>query len=209
MRSFTGLLILCIGTLIGSPVLQQSSQPHLPAGVTIEKVKWETFTSVSTSAGGPVGNAPDTNPNRLPLPTQSSSTILVHTQMYLYSVELSNNGPKAIKALSWDFIFNDATNNSELRRHSLANLQKIDSGQKKTLKFTTQAAPPRVVTAAALEKNKSSPFNQTASIQCVVFADDSTWENPSAAGKACDRLRQWLERRKKSRPGLEDLPLTP
>ena len=210
MRSFTGLLILCASTLVGSPVLSQpAAKSHLPPGVTIDKAKWETFTATTTSTGGPPGADPDTNPNRLPLPAQSSTTTVVRTRLYVYSIELSNNGAKAIKALAWDFIFTDPTNQAELRRVSLVKLQKIDAGQKRAVKFTTQASPPKVVTAAGLEKNKSAPFNQSASIQCILFADDSTWEQPGTDGKACDRLRKWIERRKKSQPGLEDLPLTP
>ncbi len=210
MKSLTGLLILCAGTLIGSPALShQATKSDLPPGVTIDKPKWETFTAVVTSTGGPQGTGSDPNPNRLPLPTQSTTTTVARTRLYVYSIELSNNGAKAIKALAWDFVFTDPTSNSELRRLSLVNLQKIDAGQKRSVKFTTQASPPKVVTAAGLEKSQGSPFNQSASLRCILFADSSTWEQPSTNGKACDRLRKWIERRKNWQPGLEDLPLTP
>jgi hypothetical protein len=203
-------LILCAGTLISSPVSSsQAFKSDLPFGVTVDKAKWETFTAAVTSSGGPAGPGSEPNPNRVPLPTQSTTTTVVRTRLYVYSIELSNNGAKAIKALSWDFVFTDPTSNTELRRVSLVNLQKIDAGQKKTVGFTTQASPPKVVTAAGLEKSKSSPFNQSASLKCILFADDSIWEQPNAGGKACDRLHKWLERRKKWQPGLEDLPLTP
>lgn len=209
MRSLTGLLVLCAGTLIGGLVLaQQPPSSKLPPGVTLDKPKWETFTAAVTS-DGPPGPGSETNPNRLPLPTQSTTKTIVRTRLYVYSIELSNNSAKAIKALAWDFVFTDPTTNTELRRVSLVNQQKIDAGQKKRLRFTTQASPPKVVTAAGLGKSERSPFNQSASVQCILFADDSIWEQPGVNGKACDRLRKWIERRKKSQTGLEDLPLTP
>ncbi len=111
-----------------------------------------------------------------------------------------------IKWETWDFIFTDAANNTELKRQSLANRQKIDVNQKKTLRFTTQAAPPKIVSVGGLEKDKRSPFTQSASIRCLLFADGSVWEQPKLKG-ACGELQQWIARRKKVRPGVEDLPL--
>lgn len=205
MHRLTGLLFLGACLLISSPVVSQEvSQSELPAGVTILKVKWDTYTT-STTASGPLTTSPD-NPNRLPLPTQGTAATIVRTQLYVYSMELTNDGPKPIKAVAWDFIFADTTNKTELMRQSLANLQQIDIKQKKTLRFTTQAAPPKIVSAGGLGKNNRSPFIQSASIRCLLFADGSVWEHPNLKD-ACGELQRWIERRKKARPGLEDLPL--
>lgn len=205
MNRLAGLLILGACLLISSPVVSQDvAQSELPPGVSILKVKWDTFTT-STTVNGSLTTSPD-NPNRLPVPTQGTTTTVVRTQLYVYSMELTNNGPKPINALAWDFIFTDSANNTELKRHTLANLQKIDVNQKKNLKFTTQAAPPRIVSAADLEKNRRSAFTQSANIRCLLFTDGSAWEQPKSKG-ACSELQRWIERRKKVRPGVEDLPL--
>jgi hypothetical protein len=209
MKEFAGLLIWCCCTLVSSPVASQElSRSQLPPGVTISNAKWETFTTLTSSQGSLAG-APDSNPNRLPLPTQSTSTTLVRTQIYVYSIELTNNGAKPIKAIAWNFVFGDPANKTELLVLTLASLQKIDVKQKKTLQFTTHLAPPKVISAAALGKDKLSPFTQTVIIQCVLLIDNSTWEHANENGKACDALRRWIEQRKKWHPGLEDLPLTP
>jgi len=199
--------ILAFVTLLSnfSALGQQTSQSELPPGTTIGRVEWETYVNVST-ANGPPGTSPDANPNRLPLPTQGATTTIVRTQLYVYLMELTNNGPKAIKALSWDFIFADAANKNELRRQSLANLQTIDTNQKKTIRFTTQAAPPLIATVRGLEKNDRSPFLQSAGIRCLLFTDGSVWEQPKLKD-ACVELQRWIERRKTVRPGVEDLPL--
>lgn len=200
------LLVVFISVLSDVPALcQETSQSELPPGITIVKVKWEMHAHVSTTDGRPAASS-DTNPNRLPLPSQSTTTTIVRTELYVYSMELTNGGPKAIKALAWDFIFADAANKKELMRQSLANLQTIGTNQKKTLRFTTQAAPPKIVSVGGLEKDKRSPFLQSANIRCLLFTDGSVWEQPKSKG-ACIELQRWIERRKTARPGIEDLPL--
>jgi hypothetical protein len=54
MKHLTGLLILCAGALISSPVLsQQLATSELPQGVALLNPNWETFVeskSVKTDA---------------------------------------------------------------------------------------------------------------------------------------------------------------
>lgn len=195
------LIVACASLLShGTHLPQEVAQPDSPPGVTVLKVKWETFVTTGVATSGLPANA-EVNQNRLLMPGQNVSAPVSQTRMYVYSMELSNNGRKAIQALAWDFIFTDATNKTELSRHSLANLQKISVNEKKTLRFTTQASPPRIVSAGGLEK----PFTQIVNIQCLLFTDGSVWEQPKS-NEACKNLRRWIERRKKSRSGVEDLP---
>ena len=93
--------------------------------------------------------------------------------------------------------------------HSFANLQKIGAGEKKTVRFTTALSPPKVVDATTLGRDPKARFGQYVILQCVMWAGGETWELPEAAGKPCDRLRHWIEQRKKSQSGLEDLPFNP
>jgi hypothetical protein len=199
--------LILLTTLTAGVVSPQGiSLPELPPGVSIRNVKLETFTTVS-SAGSIVGT-PISNPNRLPLPTDGSAVRIERTELHVYSIELNNHGPKPIKALAWDFVFADTTTGAELLRHSFANVQQIDTGKYKTVRFTTQLSPPRTVTAEVLAK-KTAPFLQRALLQCVLFTDGSTWELPQASRKPCERLQGWLEQRKKWKPGPEDLPFNP
>jgi hypothetical protein len=202
---FRLILILALTGSTGSP--QQLPLPQLPPGVTIHSVKVETFTTASSV--GSIAGSPINNPNRLPLPTDGSAVRIERTELHIYSMELSNDGSKAIKAFAWDFIFTEPRTNVAQLRHSFANAQKIEPGQKKTTRFTTALSPPKVVDAAALGKDPKAWFSEHATLQCVLFADGSTWEMPNAGGKPCDRLARWLERRKTWRPGIEDLPFNP
>ena len=222
IQSFSGRLrlfilslsLFCFGAAAGQSSVTPSPPPGVnilqplpgvPPGITIRNVRFATFTNVS-SAGS---IAPGSNPNRLPLPTDGSVIKIERTELHVYSMELRNDGPKAIKALAWDFIFAEPRTNVEQLRHSFANVQRIDVGQEKTARFTTALSPPKVVDAAALGKNSKAWFREYATLQCVLFADESTWEPPNASGKPCERLARWLERRKTWRQGLEDLPYNP
>ena len=202
---FRLIVILALTSSVASP--PQTPLPQLPPGVTIRNVKVETFTSVSSA--GLIATGPDTNPNRLPLPVDGSAVKIERRELQAYSIELSNAGPKAIKAFAWDFIFTEPTTNVEQLRHSFANVQKIEAGQKKTARFSTTLSPPKVVDAAVLGKDPKASFRESAQLKCVLFADGSTWELPNASGKPCDRLARWLEQRKTWRPGVEDLPFNP
>ena len=204
MVSLLPFVLIC---LIGGDSPHLAPLPQQPPGVTIRNVKLETFTSVSST--GSIGGAPGSNPNRLPLPTDGSAVRIDRTELHAYSMELSNDGAKPIKALAWDFIFAEPGTQVESLRRSFANLQKIDAGQKKTVRFITQLGPPKVVDAAAMGKDPKAWFKEYAQLQCVLFVDGSTWELPQASGKPCERLQRWLERRKGWRSGLEDLPFNP
>ena len=199
-------LVLSIVLTVSVVSPQGVSLPEAPDGVTIRNVKYETFATVSSK--GSIAGTTSSNPNRLPLPTDGSAVRIERTELHAYSMELNNQGAKAIKAVSWDFIFTDPATNAELLRHSFANVQQIDPARHKIIKFTTQLSPPKTVNVADVPK-KSSPFLRSATLQCVLFSDGSTWENSAARGKACERLERWLERRKTWHPGLEDFPFNP
>jgi hypothetical protein len=174
--------------------------------VTIRNDKFTTFTNVAST--GSVAAAPGSNPNRLPLPTDGSAVRIERTELHTYSMELRNEGPKAIKALAWDFIFAEPMTSTVLLRHSFANLQTIDSRQNKTVRFTTQLGPPRIVNAARAN-DPSGDYKHYGQLQCVLFTDGSSWERPNAERKPCERLQQWIKQRKNRPPGLEDLPFNP
>src|SRR5436190_327319 len=114
-------------------IVIQQPLPGLP-GVTIRNVKLTTLVKVSSA--GSIAGAPDSNLNRLPLPTDGSAVKIERTELHVYSMDVNNHGPKAIRALVWDFIFADTTTNKEMLRRSFANVQQIDTGKHKTIKFT-------------------------------------------------------------------------
>ena len=115
-------------------------------------------------------------------------------QRYVYSVEVLNNGRMEIKALKWDYVFNDPVTHDELKRLSGFGDTAIRASQKKTLKINTLSPPPRVINAGA--PNSASPYEERVEIRCVVFADGSLWQKPETKNNACDNLQNWKTGRK-------------
>jgi hypothetical protein len=112
-------------------------------------------------------------------------------------MEISNGSSKAIKAISWDYIFKDPDSNGEMGRHSFVSFEKIATNSRKTLQIRSLSPPARVVTTSGLAKDERSPFDETVAIMCVWYKDDTVWGHPEAKGTACEGLRRWLIRRKK------------
>jgi hypothetical protein len=200
------LSLLAIIVLANSGLSPQVSSLPDPAGITIRNAKVETL--MMPTPAGSIAGAPDSNPNRLPLPTDASAEKVDRIELHAYSFDLTNNGPKAIKALAWDFIFADPATDKQLLRHSFANVQQIDIGKHKTIKFTTSLSEPKTVTIDMLKTGKTPQFLHHAMIQCLLFADGSTWQ-AQAGATSCERLQRWMEQRKNRRSLLEDFPFNP
>lgn len=199
--------LMPIATRGQTPATIDADRPEFrPPGVTVDKAEMERVTRVGSGPASIVV-APDSNPNRLPLPIDGSAVKIERTELYEYSMELSNEGPRAIRAIAWDFMFEEPQTFFPVFRHSFANLQEIEKGQKKTVRFTTHLGPPKVINAA--RNDPYWDYRHGAQLQCLLFTDGSTWEQPAASGKPCERLKRWIEGRKKARPGLEDLPINP
>ena len=76
----------------------------------------------------------------------------------------------------------------ELKRQAGFSVGKIQVNQKKKLRIRTPSSPPRVISAGSMNTNSSS-FDEHVSIQCILFADGSFWENPARKGISCEKLR--------------------
>jgi hypothetical protein len=163
-----------------------------PPGVVVLKHNWsKSASSGSAPFSIPIGNSQD----RIVLPDSVSARD--RSPVYLYSMEIRNSGANAIKALTWDYIFDEPISKRELGRITLGNFEKIDTHSKKLLQVRSRSSPPRVVTATGLAKDLRSPFDEHVSIMCVLYKDGTVWEHPDATGTACEELRQWLIRRGK------------
>src|ERR1051325_7564322 len=161
---FRLLVVLALTSSVASR--PQTPSPQLPPGVTVRNVKMQTFTSVSSA--GSIPTAPDTKPNRLPIPVDGSAVKIERRELQAYSMEVSNAGSKAIKAFAWDFIFTEPATNIEQLRHSFANVQMIEAGQKRTARFNTALSPPKVVDAATLGKEPKTLFRESPKLRGVL-----------------------------------------
>ena len=133
MKSFF-LLLLCSWSL--SLLAQDAPRDQIPPGITIGKYKWEpanagpsvdpSIKAESDSAGGDSSG------------TTTQDSQFGERQAFVYSVEIKNGGPKAIKAIRWDYLITDNKTGEELGRHEFESLEKI--GRDKTKRLSVEVA---------------------------------------------------------------------
>jgi hypothetical protein len=109
---------------------------------------------------------------------------------YVYSAKLKNIGSKTIDGIAWDYIFLDPATNVEVGRRQLLSLAKISPDKTANIEALL---PFRALLATSPENQKGQKFVERAVTQCVLYSDQSTWKNQSAAQAACDFLRKAKE----------------
>ena len=128
----------------------------------------------SAAAGG--GTAFPETPARLPI-------------VYVYSMKIKNDGARMIAAVAWDYVFIDKSSSHEVGRHQFLSYEKVAAGKTVTFKSQLRSPPTRVVQASN-ERAKHPQLAERAVVQCVLYADDSSWRNHDAAVDICNLLRK-------------------
>lgn len=140
------------------------------------------LTRAATSAQAAAATSNNTfplTPGRLPI-------------FYVYSMKIRNTGARLIEGIAWDYLFIDPNSNTELGKHQFLSYERIPVNKSATLKSQLRSPPIRVIRTADPPKNShgSRPkFIERAVIQCVLYADDTVWKNPSARDDACELLK--------------------
>lgn len=107
---------------------------------------------------------------------------------YFYSIQVKNEGPKKIRSLAWDYIFNDPGSKQELERHSFRTFVAVGINQTKWMKVGPWMGPPQMVSVEGLQKDKRSPFDERIEIKCVLYADGTGWHSSDKEQSVCDEL---------------------
>ena len=136
-----------------------------------------TGATASASTRGPAGNSNITfpaTPGRLPV-------------FYIYSLKVRNLGSQVITGIAWDYLFIDPKTNTELGRHQFLSYEKAAGNKTIALHAQLRSPPVRVIPASV---NKThTRYVERAVIECVLYADDSVWKNPSARAGVCELLK--------------------
>ena len=182
MKSFF-LLLLCACSL--SLLAQDAPRDQTPPNITIGKYKWEPANagpsvdpSIKAESDSPSGDSSGTT-------TQDSQ--FGERQAFVYWVEVKNGGPKAIKAIRWDYLITDSKTGEELGRHEFESLAKIGRDKTKRLNVRSRISPTRIVPIPA--SDKSSTVERVA-LKCIVYEDGSLWQQAATPPKLCDGIRQ-------------------
>lgn len=164
-------LVLFGALACGSGVSQEASTPAGPPNIQVISRSWVHFV-FKTKPPASLPNSQtversDTHP-LLPIdPIPKATETTLPRQIYVYSAEILNAGPRDVQALSWDYLFSDPVTHDELKRQTGFSVGKIHINQKKKLLIRTSSSPPKVISAGSLNANGSS-FDERVSIQCMV-----------------------------------------
>lgn len=145
-------------------------------------------TRAATSAGSAAASSSSVfpeSPGRLPI-------------FYVYSMKIRNVTATRIEGIAWDYLFLDPNNNRELDSHQFLSYDKVAPDKVITLRGQLRSPPTRIILASSSRANQRPGFIERAVIECVLFADDTTWRNSNAREGVCELLknsRNMLKRR--------------
>jgi hypothetical protein len=186
------LALLLIGLANALAFGQAPQKDEMPPGVAIRKYKWEKIgpapavdSSMKAESDSPAGSG-SSDPN---VPDQASGLRGRDNTFFQYSVEVANDGSKPIKAILWDYIITDSSNNEELGRHNFVSFEKVGRNSVKALRVRSRVSPSRIVTV----QNTPPPGNATVVervlFRCVVFDDGTLWQQPGT-NENCEALQK-------------------
>jgi hypothetical protein len=107
--------------------------------------------------------------------------------MFVYSLELKNGGPKAIKAIRWDYIITDSKTGEELGRHEFESLEKIGRDKTKRLNARSRMSPTRIVPIQVADKGSTV---ERIALKCIVYEDGSLWQPAGTPSQLCEGIRR-------------------
>ena len=177
------LLLVCSWTL--TLLAQDAPRNQIPPGITIGKHKWEPAnagpsvdSSIKAESDSPSGDSSGTN---------AQDSQFGQRQMFVYSVEVTNGGPKAIKAIRWDYIITDGKTGEELGRHEFESLEKIGRDKTKRLYARSRISPTRIVPIHLSDKGSTV---ERVVLTCIVYEDGSLWQQAGTPAQLCNGIHR-------------------
>ena len=157
----------------------------------IRKYKWEKIgigpavdSSFKAENDSPNGSTSDAS-----TPAQASGVKDRDAPFFVYSVELKNDGGKAIKAILWNYLIIDGATNEELGRHEFVSFEKVGSNAVRALTVRSRLTPSRIVTVQGSQPSTNTTVERVI-LKCVVFDDGTLWEQPGTTPQNCEPLRR-------------------
>jgi len=181
MKTVT-LILVCLWA-VTSPT-QDIQSGEAPPGITISKSRWQPANagpsvdpSMKAESDSPSGDQSNSG-------TQDAR--FVERAAFVYSAEVKNEGPKAIKAIRWDYLIIDSKTSQELGNHQFENFEKVGRNKVKGLTARSRISPTRVVSA---QSDKSAMIERVV-LRCVVYEDGTLWQQTGTPAGLCEALRR-------------------
>ncbi|HYX28744.1 MAG TPA: hypothetical protein VE863_09260 [Pyrinomonadaceae bacterium] len=184
-------VLFLIGFASAFAFAQPPQKDDLPPGVAVRKCKWERVgpapsidSNMKAESDSPTGGSNDPN-----VPEQASGLRSRDNSFFQYSVEVVNDGSKSIKAILWDYIITDSSNNEELGRHNFVSFDKVGRNSVKALHVRSRLSPSRVVTVQSSPPPGSATVVEKVVLRCVIYDDGTLWQQPGT-NENCDALQK-------------------
>ena len=176
--------VISTGSTFNDPASRISTQP---SASTLSEATRSATRNQSMAAGS---NDPfPLAPGRLPV-------------FYVYTLQLRNTDLKPIDAIAWDYVFIDTQTNGEFGRHQFLSYERAAPGKVVTFRGQLRSPPIRIAQAAGTPK-ESHKLLERAIIQCVLYADETTWRNPQSPVDTCTLLKNGRSALKRKRTGSQ------
>ncbi|HXI25360.1 MAG TPA: hypothetical protein VNG71_15960 [Pyrinomonadaceae bacterium] len=179
------LFLLLVGSWSLPLLAQDAPRNQIPPGLTIGKYKWEPAnagpsvdSSIKAESDSPSGDSSGTS---------SQDSQIGERPTFVYWVEVTNGGSKAIKAIRWDYIITDSKTGEELGRHEFESLEKIGRDKTKRLNARSRMSPTRIVPIQVSEKG---PTAERVTLKCIVYEDGSLWQQAGTPSQLCEGIRR-------------------
>ncbi|MGZ8844534.1 MAG: hypothetical protein ACXW18_12785 [Pyrinomonadaceae bacterium] len=177
------LLLICVWAV--TLPAQDVQRDDNPPGITVSKCKWQP-----ANAGPSVDSsmkAESDSPSGESSGTSNQESRFVERAAFVYSLEIKNDGPKAIKAIRWDYIILDRKTSEELGKHEFENVESVGRNKAKGLTARSRLTPTRVLPVQSSDK---SAVIERVTVRCVVYEDGTLWQQPGTPQQLCEGLRR-------------------
>jgi len=167
MKFVIAKLVILVTVFPGFP---QNDTERSPSNVEILSQKWSKIA---------VLQGPDRRDRRVFDPRSGNPSTresrMSRGTRYVYEAKVKNNGSGVIKAISWDFVFNDPKTGKEIDRRNFFNEVTIHPAKTTKLEGYTRSAPTSTISATGEQAERVV-------IECVVLDNGSVWRDPSYKG---------------------------
>jgi len=155
---------------------------NYPASMTSVPASSSVTSDAARAASAPRSAGADSNspfpatPGRLPV-------------FYVYSMKIRNAGSKVIEGIAWDYLFIDPRSKAEVSRRQFLSYVKIAPKKTATLEGQLRTPPIRILRASDSGTSNYTKLAEQGIIQCVLYADNTFWQNAHAGVGVCEFLR--------------------
>ena len=113
---------------------------------------------------------------RVPAPETRDRGVSV---TYVYEVKVSNTGKKAIRTLTWEYVFFEPGTEQEVGRRRFVSEVSIGPGRTRNVVMRSALPPTGSIDARRADKKSRDRYSEQVVIQSVQYGDGSVWQSTS------------------------------